>query len=139
MRWHTHRAAAGVPQPGAGDAASKTHRLAVRAANGGTFDCSQGFGRDVAAQLPEAAPAPAVAALATRAHRCDECGVIESVRKIDTADDQTGVAVSGRTAAGKQGKIEAEPLGNYAITIRLQDGSMRVIADARPVGELLGQ
>lgn len=84
---------------------------------------------------PEAVAAPASAALpAVRAHRymCDDCGVIESMRKIGTPDDHGGVAAPGRNAAGKGGAIEAGPLSKYEITIRMQDGSMRVIQDARP-------
>ena len=94
---------------------------------------AQGFsGASVAAQPPEAAEAPAVAAPVARAYRCAECGVIESTRKIGTPDEKTGVKASGRMAAGSRGEIEAKPLQNYEITIRLRDGSMRVITDAKP-------
>ena len=48
------------------------------------------------------------------------------MRKIDTPDDHSGVA-----AQGKSGAIEGEPLRNYEITIRMQDGSMRVIREAK--------
>jgi len=81
-----------------------------------------------------AAVAPAIAAPGpgTRAYRCGGCGVIESTRKIEAPDENTGVNASGRRAAGNRGAIEAKPLENYEITIRLQDGSMRVIRDAKP-------
>ena len=94
---------------------------------------AQGFG-DVAApaELSAAAVAPASVAPVTRAHRCDECGVIESVRKIEAAHEITALKSPGRVDARSRDEIEAEPPGNYAITIRMQDGSMRVIHDAKP-------
>jgi hypothetical protein len=78
-----------------------------------------------AASSPGAAPAP-------RAYRCSECGVIESAPKIDVSGEQAGFDSSGPIAPGKRGEIEATPLRNYEITIRLRDGSMRVIRDAKP-------
>jgi hypothetical protein len=59
-------------------------------------------------------------------YRCDDCGVIESMRKIDAPDDHSGAGAPGRT-----GTIEGEPLRNYEITIRMQDGSVRVIREAK--------
>jgi hypothetical protein len=79
---------------------------------------------------PEAAAAPAVAAPPTRAYRCAECGVIESTREIEARDKSSRANASGRIAAG--GEIEETRARNYEITIRLQDGSMRVITDANP-------
>ena len=84
------------------------------------------------AKPPEAATAQAIAAPRARAYRCAECGVIESTREIETPDEMTGVNASARVAAANRGKIEGKPVRNYAITIRLQDGSMRVITDANP-------
>ncbi len=78
----------------------------------------------------EAAAAPGIAAPGARAYRCAECGVIESTREIEAPDEKTGVGASGRIAAG--GDIGAKPVRDYAITIRLQDGSTRVITDAHP-------
>jgi hypothetical protein len=46
---------------------------------------------------------------------CAECGVIESVREIDTRGEQA-----------------AESTRSYEVTIRLQDGSMRVFNEATP-------
>jgi outer membrane lipoprotein SlyB len=56
--------------------------------------------------------------------------VIESTRKIEAPDEKTGVNASGRIAAG--GETGRKPGRNYEITIRLRDGSMRVITDANP-------
>lgn len=66
-----------------------------------------------AAALLVAAPGPSF-----RGYRCgDECGVIESTRNIEALDELAGTSASGR---------------NYEITIRLRDGSMRVVRDANP-------
>ncbi len=76
----------------------------------------------------EPAAAPAIATPRARAYRCAECGVIESMRTIEAADGTTGV--NAPAAAAQRGGIEGAR--NYEITIRLQDGSMRVITDANP-------
>ena len=79
---------------------------------------------------PEQAAAPAIATPRARIYRCAECGVIESTRTIEASDETTGV--NAPAAAANRGEIEGKPVRNYAITIRLQDGSMRVITDANP-------
>ncbi len=84
------------------------------------------------AEAFETAAVPAIAAPATRARRCGECGVIESVREINAPDEKAAVESPGRSPTGKRGEIEAKPLGIHEITIRMQDGSMRVITDAKP-------
>ncbi len=79
------------------------------------------------APAPEEAPAalvaPATAEPSIRNYRCADCGIIESMREIDAP---------GRIDTESRGGIEARPLRNYEITIRLQDGSMRVIRDPKP-------
>ncbi len=92
---------------------------------------AQGFNGVVApAESSEGAAAQAIAAPGARAYRCAECGVIESTREIEAADEKKGVNGSGPIAAG--GGIGGKPARNYEITIRLKDGSMRVIRDANP-------
>jgi len=94
---------------------------------------AQGFnGIPAPADPPEAAAAPAIATLGARADRCGECGVIVSTRAIEAPDENTGVNASGRIAAGNRGEIKAKPVRNYEITVRLRDGSMRVVTDANP-------
>ena len=83
------------------------------------------------AERSEAAALPAAAAPPSRAYRCAECGVIESTRKMKAAEERTGVNAPGRIAGSSRGEIEGKPARSYEITIRLQDGSMRVITDAR--------
>jgi hypothetical protein len=82
------------------------------------------------AEPPDAAAALAGAVPGAGAYRCPECGVIDSVRKIETPDELIEVHAPGRSLANNRG--EGKPVGKYAITIRLQDGSMRVITDAHP-------
>ena len=79
----------------------------------------------------DGAAAPAVAAPAPRARRCAECGVIASTREIKAPQEKTGIDLPVGFAAGSRVGMEATPLRNYEITIRLQDGSMRVIRDAK--------
>lgn len=82
---------------------------------------AQGSGGGIAPAEPlHAGAAPVFAAPGpnVRAYRCgDECGVIESTRNIETSDEWTRASASGR---------------NHEITIRLRDGSMRVVRDANP-------
>ena len=94
---------------------------------------AQGFNGALASAEPfEVAAAPAIAAPGARAYRCAECGVIESTREIEVPDERTGGNASGRNAAGGRGAIEEKSIRNYEITIRLRDGSRRVITDAHP-------
>lgn len=94
---------------------------------------AQGFNGVVApAEPPEAAVAPAIAALGARAYRCGECGVIVSTRAIEVPNEKTGVNASGRIAAGNRGEIKGTAVRNYEITVRLRDGSMRVLTDTNP-------
>jgi len=100
---------------------------------------AQGFSAaSVAAEPPEAA-APIVAAAVARAYRCAECGVIESTRKIEARGEQTGAKAPRRMAAGSRDELEAQPPQSYEIVIRLQDGSIRVITDAKPANWRRGE
>jgi hypothetical protein len=80
----------------------------------------------------EAVVVPALAAPVTRSYWCSECGVIESAREIEVADEKTGAKSSGPMPAGNRGGIAARPFRNYEITVRMQNGSMRVIKDPKP-------
>jgi outer membrane lipoprotein SlyB len=101
------------------------------------------------------APAPAVVAAATR---CAECGVIQSVREIDTKGEGSGLgAVGGAVAGGVLGSqigggngkkvmavvgaVGGAVAGNeiekrvkatksYEVTVRFDDGTSRVITEA---------
>ena len=118
-----------LPLLGGGIAALLVSGIAI----GSLAISAQGFnGVFAPAESPEATELPAIAAPRARAYRCAECGVIESTRRIETADEMSGGNAPGRIAAGNRGEIEGNPVGSYAITIRLRDGSMRVITDANP-------
>ncbi len=97
---------------------------------------AQGFGGVFASVGPLAAvsaPAnPANPAPGAGAYRCAECGVIESMRKIEIPDELIQVHAPGRIAALNRGENDGTSPGRYAITIRLKDGSTRVITDAHP-------
>lgn len=54
------------------------------------------------------------------------------MREIKAPDEKTGIEAFGGIAAGNRSGIEAKPRSTYEITIRMQDGSMRVIRDAKP-------
>jgi len=84
------------------------------------------------AALPEAAAPTAIAAPAVPTFPCAECGMIESTREIEVAGEKLDVCAPGRSVAAKRSKIEAKRIRNYEVTIRLQDGSKRVITDAAP-------
>lgn len=87
----------------------------------------------------EAAAVAAVAAPRARAYRCAECGVIESTRKIQSSGDNTGLSASERGAGSKRGEIGTQAVQNYEITIRLKDGSKRVITDPNPANWRSGE
>jgi len=92
---------------------------------------AQGFdGFAESTEPPEPATAPAIATPRARNYKCADCGVIESTREIKASDETSRVNASGPIAAG--GEIQPKPARNYEITIRLHDGSMRVITDANP-------
>ena len=87
----------------------------------------------VVAAAPSAALAAAsvVAAPADHTYRCPDCGVIESAREIGAPDEETAVKSPGRIASGKRGAIAAKPFRNYEITVRMPDGTMRVVRDPK--------
>ncbi len=94
---------------------------------------TQGFGGVFASVEPLAAvAAPASPAARAGAYKCAECGVIESMRRIEIPDELIQIHAPGRIAAVNRGENDGKSVGRYAITIRLKDGSTRVITDAHP-------
>ena len=91
----------------------------------------QGFEGRFASAAPAAA-APAVAAVGARSNRCAECGVIQSTRVVEESADRHGANASGRMAVCNKGGNGRNAALKHEITVRLQDGSMRVITDAKP-------
>ncbi len=64
--------------------------------------------------------------------KCAECGVIVSMREIDARDKGAGLDASGGAVAGNQDELPVASIRRYEITVRLADGSSRVINDANP-------
>jgi outer membrane lipoprotein SlyB len=106
-------------------------------------------------------PAPArVAAAAPAKRKCPECAVVESVREIETAGQATGlgavggavvggvvghqvgggrgkdlatvVGAVGGAVAGNQIEKKAKSTKTYEITIRMEDGTTRVVSEPNP-------
>ena len=79
------------------------------------------------------APVPVTAAREVRARaRCAECGEIVSVRAIERHAEDTGSGAAGGATAGNGDGIRVKTNTSYAITVRMADGSSRVIDDANP-------
>ncbi len=94
---------------------------------------AQGFNDAVAPpETPAAAVVAANAALPRRSYRCADCGVIESTREIDAPDANGEIEAPDRVAGGNSSATGPKLLRTYEITIRLRDGTMRVIRDAKP-------
>ena len=93
---------------------------------------AQGFSGAVAPAEAAAAAPTGAAGAARSSYRCAECGVIESTQWIDVSDEDSAAREPGRMTAGKRGEATPMLLRNHKITIRLRDGSMRVITDAKP-------
>jgi hypothetical protein len=90
----------------------------------------QGFSGRIAPAVPAVA-APAAAAPGARNYRCAECGVIESTRAVEESTDRHGANAAGRMAVCNKGGIGRHAVRKHEITVRLRDGSMRVITDAK--------
>jgi outer membrane lipoprotein SlyB len=64
--------------------------------------------------------------------RCPECGVIVSVREIERHDQDSDSGAAGGATAANLGATGVKWTRNHEITVRLSDGSSRVIDDAKP-------
>ena len=82
--------------------------------------------------LDLSAPVPATNAARVRA-RCPECGVIVSMREIERHDQDSDPGAAGGATASNRGETRVNWTRSYEITVRLADGSSRVINDAKPV------
>jgi hypothetical protein len=84
--------------------------------------------KPVAAMDPATLPAEGTA---RRKKRCDECGLIESIRETEGHGGAIPRAAAGRPAAENQNRAPVRS-ASRTITVRLEDGSSRVIIDANP-------
>lgn len=98
----------------------------------------QGF-NGITAPAEPAVAAPAVEASGARYSRCAECGVIVSTREVEASADKHGVDASGRIALCTRSEIGRNSVRKHEITVRLKDGSMRVITDAKPAKWIHGE
>ena len=62
--------------------------------------------------------------------RCAECGVIVSMRKIERHKEDPGPGAAGSGAAGNRDESRLTAATNYEFTVRMADGSSRVIEAA---------
>lgn len=76
--------------------------------------------------------APVTTGEARAKPKCPECGVIVSMREIERQEEGSGPGAADGVAAGTQDETRAGPTGSYEITVRLADGSRRVIDHASP-------
>lgn len=71
--------------------------------------------------------------------RCAECGVIVSMREIELRNESTGFGATGGAVAGNQDETRVKSTKSHELTIRLADGSSRVINEASPATWRLGE
>jgi outer membrane lipoprotein SlyB len=84
-----------------------------------------------AAKLPVKGPA-------RRKVRCGECGWIESIRETRGHGEAVPLIVAGKPVAENQNRTPARS-ASREITVRLEDGSSRVIVDPNPGRLRLGE
>src|SRR5476651_1902658 len=78
-------------------------------------------------------PAPSRAAKnAPTPATCADCGVIEFTRVTIRKDEGSGVGAAGAAVAGNAGEKRLKSSESYDITVRLDDGSSRVINEGDP-------
>jgi outer membrane lipoprotein SlyB len=82
---------------------------------------------------------PVIDALPAVKGRCAECGVIVSVRDIELRNENGMSGATGETVAGNQNETQVQSTKSHELTIRLADGSSRVINEASPAHWRLGE
>jgi outer membrane lipoprotein SlyB len=65
--------------------------------------------------------------------------VIVSVRDIELRNESAGSVATGETVAGNQNETQLKSTKSHELTIRLADGSSRVINEASPAHWRLGE
>jgi hypothetical protein len=76
--------------------------------------------------------------LARRNVKCPECGLIEAIRETETDSGIAAFVSAGGPTAENQDRAPARSAGRE-ITVRLQDGSSRVMIDTNPGRFRLGE
>lgn len=83
-------------------------------------------------------PSPMAGNAPTR-RRCAECGVIAAMRKIEVSGENASLSATDRAAGGNRNQMRVKSAKSYEFTVRLNDGSYRVITDANPAAWRLGE
>lgn len=73
---------------------------------------------------------PALHGLSVAKGKCAECGVIVSMREIEVRNEDTGPCATGEAVACNQDETRVKSTKSHEITVRLANGSSRVINDA---------
>jgi hypothetical protein len=84
-------------------------------------------------------PATAAKAVTLTEPKCAECGVILSMREINTQTDITGVGTANAAAPGNSDEKQSHQPRNYEFTIRMADRSLRLINDENSAIWRLGE
>ena len=71
--------------------------------------------------------------------RCAECGTVVSMREVERHDQDSGAGEAGGVTAGNRDEIRVKTARSYEITIRMADGSSRVIDAANPAAWRTGE
>lgn len=71
--------------------------------------------------------------------RCPGCGVIMSMREVEASAETSVHEAIGAVRAGNSVEMARTPARNQEITIRMADGSSRVISHASPPNWRLGE
>jgi outer membrane lipoprotein SlyB len=80
---------------------------------------------------PDQMPAVRTMSEARADARCAECGMFVSMREVESEED-TGAGAAGGATTGSRDETRVKTTRRYEITIRMADGSARVIGDANP-------
>jgi hypothetical protein len=69
----------------------------------------------------------------TRARpKCAECGVMVSMREIESQDEVPGPGAAGGATSGNRDEMRVKSTRSHEIIVRMADGSIRVINHASP-------
>jgi hypothetical protein len=123
-----------LPWTGVGVTAILTGATAIAAAmiwlgaGSSAQDPAPALGNLVAAH---GVPERASAGIRTRP-KCPGCGVIVSMREVEPQSEASGQAGRDAVLASNTGEVQVTPVRGHEITVRMADGSSRVINHASP-------
>lgn len=65
--------------------------------------------------------------------KCAECSVVESIREIEQNNDEIDPGAANGISKDGLNEIPGKSTKNYEITVRMKDGSSRVLVETTPV------